>query len=230
MDDLKRAARRRVEADRSLRPTKRTTGEVTVVVDASHVMVNIGTRQVKATVPSSVAGVVLGSQVVLREANESVIECVLAALPQGAMWAGNLAASVGTLTASNYLSLDMSSQQRTLGGLVPVWSQHCFTIPESRSWLLHLQSMFTTTSTSGDRLAGFWLNPNATTWNSSSTPSTGAWLRVRQVPAGGVSTGVDALWQGWLDAGSLVMPIARATAATGISTNRWDTELTIEAR
>lgn len=230
MDDLKRAARKRAEADRALRPTKRSTGVVTSIVDATHVWVNVGTRSVKATVPSSVSALAIGARVLLREDNESVIEAALGSYATGALWAGNLAASVGTLTASNYTSLDMSAQTRSGGGLVPVWTGHCLTIPESRSWQLHLQATFTTTSTTGNRLASLWLNPNATTWDSASTPAAGSWLRVRQGSAGTASTGIDVLWSGWLDAGSLVMPLARTTSATGISTSQWDTELTIEAR
>lgn len=76
MDDLKRAARRRAEADRALRPTKRTTGVITAIIDSTHVMVNIGTRQVRATVPASILGVAVSSAVILREANESVVEAV----------------------------------------------------------------------------------------------------------------------------------------------------------
>jgi hypothetical protein len=79
MDDLKRAARKRAEADRALRPTKRSTGVVTAIVDSTHVVVNIGTRSVKATVPASVRGVGEGTAVLLREGNESVIESALSA-------------------------------------------------------------------------------------------------------------------------------------------------------
>ena len=77
MDDLKRAARKRAEADRALRPTKRSTGVVTSIVDATHVVVNVGTRSVKATVPASIPGISIDAEVILRVANESVIEAVL---------------------------------------------------------------------------------------------------------------------------------------------------------
>ena len=230
MDGVKRAARLRRERDRDLRSTTRSTGVVTAVVDATHVWVNVGSRQVKATLPASVGTLAVGSQVVVRLDNESVVESKLASVATGALWAGKLPSSPGTLTASAYTSLDMSSQTRNAGGLVPTFTGHCLIVPETRPWSLDLQIGYNTTSTSGDRLAGFWLNPPVTTWASSSTPSSGSWLRVRQVPAGGASTSVAALWRGVLNAGGLLMPIGRATAATGVSTNQWDTELTIEAR
>lgn len=75
--NLSGAARRRKDLDRALQQTRRTTGVVTAVVDPAHVWVNVGTRTVKAVVPSSVHGVGVGTTVVLREGNESLVESAL---------------------------------------------------------------------------------------------------------------------------------------------------------
>lgn len=74
---LDAAARRRKELDRQQRSTRRSTGVVTSMPDATHAVVNIGTRTVAAVIPASVHGVGVGTAVVLREGNESLVESAL---------------------------------------------------------------------------------------------------------------------------------------------------------
>ena len=86
------------QGQRASRSTTRSTGAVVSVADATHVWVDIGARQVKATVPASVSGVAVGSQVLVRVANESVIEATL----------GGLARFRGDITADTALSSGFS--------------------------------------------------------------------------------------------------------------------------
>ena len=82
--ELRSAAKSRRQRDLQIAGTKRTTGVVTEFVDGTHVMVSLGIREVKATIPVTVEGITLGSSVIVRESNSSVVEAILSG-PAGAV-------------------------------------------------------------------------------------------------------------------------------------------------
>lgn len=93
MSELRRQQAERKRLDREGRATRRATGTVEAMVDATHAKVSLGDKTITALVPASVvAGV--GARVEVRVGPTSVVESVLALtpaagvvpLPDGRVW------------------------------------------------------------------------------------------------------------------------------------------------
>lgn len=226
---LDTAARRRKEMDRQQRSTRRSTGVVTSMLDATHAIVNIGSRSVSAVVPASVGGVGVGAAVMVREGNESMVESVLTAgIAPGSYWVGK--ASSVSLSAGVYRSADFSTFVRGSGSpdFSPVFDSHRFQLPVAGHWKARLKAQFDNTITTGNRLAGWLLNPAANTYSSSSAPSTTYRLEWSKIPGGSDFVTVQVEATAWLEATDWLMPIVRSTGDHALDTNSWESSIRLE--
>ena len=145
----------------------------------------------------------------------------------GGLWTGTMSGSIssGSVTASQYTSMLMSTETANSGAFAVSFSGHAFSVSVAGYYRIDLQVGFDNTSTSGNRMAFLLKNYTATTLAGSS-PS-GYYIRAAKSAASSDSTAVAIGWSGYLTTTDQIMPGFRATTVTGIMGSQPDTELAI---
>lgn len=145
----------------------------------------------------------------------------------GGVWTGTMSGSIasGSVTASQYTSMLMSTETADSGAFVVSFSGHAFSVSVSGYYRIDLQVGFDSTSTSGNRMAFLLKNYTSTTLAGSS-PS-GYYIRAAKVAASTDTTGVSVSWCGYLLATDQILPGFRTTSVTGVMGTQPDTELAV---
>lgn len=204
-------------------------GVVIEAVDSTHALVDIGDRSVICLMPTSLGVIAAGQQVrVSIDSNSYLITAILGGATAGSFWSGRLASGF-TPTASNYTSCLPATFVGATGApdFTPEWDGDCLIPPFPAWWQITWKVCWTGDSTTGNRQAAIYLNPSATTWDSSSNLSGGLYLDSSKVAPSTAETGHTAERRYWLTPADRVMCIARTTSATGILAGEHETRMTL---
>lgn len=204
-------------------------GVVIEAVDSTHALVDIGDRSVICLMPNSLGVIAAGQQVrVAIDRNSYTITAIVGGATAGSFWSGRLAAGF-TPTASNYRSCLPSTFVGATGApdFTPEWDGDCLIPPFPAWWQITWKVQWSGDSTSGNRQAAIYLNPSATTWNSSSNVSGGLYLDSSKVAPSTAETGHAAERRYWLTPTDRVMFIARTTSATALMSGEHETRMTL---
>jgi hypothetical protein len=130
------------------------------------------------------------------------------------MYSATIASDI-TPTTSNHASLKFATQQYNTGDWTITFSGDCWVVPVTGVYHFNLQVYWKSSSSGGNRGCGIYVNPSATTWNSSTEPNTEICkTKVLEVTSAGTYPSCSGV--ALLNANDLILCVARTTQSNGI--------------